>query len=173
MPGLVNGHTHLYSALAVGMPAPPRQPKNFLEILQLVWWRLDRALDPESIEASGRIGALDALRCGTTTLIDHHASPYCIDDSLDLIERGIDSVGLRGVLCYEVTDRHGRAGREAGLGENRRYLKKCRKVQRALCGAGRSACVVHAGRRIAGCAGGHGGAVQERRAHSRGGRSVR
>ncbi len=125
MPGMVNGHTHLYSALAVGMPSPPKQPKNFLEILQLVWWRLDRALDPESIEASGRIGALDAVRCGTTTLIDHHASPYCIDDSLDLIERGIDSVGLRGVLCYEVTDRHGKAGREAGLGENRRYLKKC------------------------------------------------
>ena len=96
MPGMVNGHTHLYSALAVGMPAPPRQPKNFLEILQLVWWRLDRALDPESIEASARIGALDAVRCGTTTLIDHHASPYCIDDSLDLIERGIDSVGLAG-----------------------------------------------------------------------------
>ena len=68
MPGMVNGHTHLYSALAVGMPAPPRQPKNFLEILQLVWWRLDRALDPESIEASARIGALDAVRCGTTTL---------------------------------------------------------------------------------------------------------
>src|SRR5262245_50486360 len=75
MPGLVNGHTHLYSALAVGMPAPPRVPKNFLEILQLVWWRLDQALDGESNEMSALMGALDAARCGTTTLIDHHASP--------------------------------------------------------------------------------------------------
>src|SRR5262245_44689969 len=66
MPGLVNGHTHLYSALAVGMPAPPRTPKNFLEVLQLVWWRLDRALDSESNELSAAIGALDAVHCGTT-----------------------------------------------------------------------------------------------------------
>jgi putative selenium metabolism protein SsnA len=125
LPGLVNGHTHLYSALAVGMPAP-RPPKNFLEILQLVWWRLDQALDAESIEMSARIGALEAVHCGTTTLIDHHASPNCIGGSLDLIERGLDSVALRGVVCYETTDRHGRTGRKAGLAENRRYLQKCR-----------------------------------------------
>jgi cytosine/adenosine deaminase-related metal-dependent hydrolase len=74
IPGLVNGHTHLYSALATGMPAPPRQPRNFYEILQLIWWRLDRAHTLESVEVSAQIGALAALRCGTTTLIDHHAS---------------------------------------------------------------------------------------------------
>ncbi|HEY2761744.1 MAG TPA: amidohydrolase family protein, partial [Pirellulales bacterium] len=85
LPGFVNGHTHLYSALAVGMPAPPRAPKSFLEILQLVWWRLDQALDAESIEMSARIGALDAVHCGTTTLIDHHASPNFIGKSLDLV----------------------------------------------------------------------------------------
>ena len=126
LPGMVNGHTHLYSVLAVGMPAPPRTPKNFLEILQLVWWRLDQALDKESIEMSARIRALEAVHCGTTTLIDHHASPNFIGESLDLVEQGLSSVGLRGVLCYETTDRHGRAGREAGLAENRRYLEKCR-----------------------------------------------
>jgi putative selenium metabolism protein SsnA len=126
MPGLVNGHTHLYSALAVGMPPPPKSPQNFHEILQYVWWRLDRALDEESIEMSAAIGALDSLHCGTTTLIDHHASPSCIAGSLDAIERGIASVGLRAVLCYETTDRHGQPGAEAGLTENRRYLLKCR-----------------------------------------------
>jgi len=124
LPGLVNGHTHLYSALAVGMPPPPRPPENFQEILQLIWWRLDQALDGESIEMSARIGALDALRCGTTTLIDHHASPNCIEGSLDLIEEALAEVGLRGVLCYETTDRHGPAGRASGLEENRRYLEK-------------------------------------------------
>ncbi|MCH8804908.1 MAG: amidohydrolase family protein [Planctomycetes bacterium] len=125
LPGLVNGHTHLYSALAVGMPPPPKTPHHFLEILEYVWWRLDRALDAESIEVSARIGALEALRRGTTTLIDHHASPNCIDGSLDRIERGIDAVGLRGVLCYETTDRHGAEGCAAGIAENRRYLKRC------------------------------------------------
>jgi putative selenium metabolism protein SsnA len=125
LPGLVNGHTHLYSALATGMPPPPRVPQNFLDILQLVWWRLDRALDAESIEASALIDAIEAIRCGTTTLIDHHASPSEILNSLDLVERGLASAGVRGVLCYEVTDRHGKDGREAGLKENRRFHKKC------------------------------------------------
>ncbi len=126
LPGLVNGHTHLYSALAGGMPMPARSPRDFHEILKFIWWRLDRALDAESIEMSGRIGAMDALACGTTTLIDHHASPNCIEGSLDALERCIAEVGLRAVLCYEVTDRNGAAGFEAGLAENRRYLEKLR-----------------------------------------------
>src|SRR5262245_279625 len=73
MPGMVCAHTHLYSALARGMPAPPRAPTNFKEILELVWWRLDRALDEESIYWSAMAGALDAARVGTTCLFDHHA----------------------------------------------------------------------------------------------------
>jgi putative selenium metabolism protein SsnA len=126
MPGLVNGHTHLYSALAVGMPAPPRQPRNFHEILQLVWWRLDRAHTLESVEVSGQIGALAAIRCGTTTLIDHHASPNTIDGSLSALERGISSVGCRAVLCYEVTDRNESDEARQGLVENERYASACR-----------------------------------------------
>jgi len=125
LPGLVNGHTHLYSALATGMPMPARAPSNFHEVLKFIWWRLDRALDSDGVEHSARIGALDALRCGTTTLIDHHASPNAIGGSLDRVEAGLASVGVRGVLCYEVTDRNGMEGRDAGLEESRRYLKKC------------------------------------------------
>ena len=96
MPGLVNGHTHLYSALAAGMPAPPRPPRNFHEILQFIWWRLDRAHTLESVQMSGTIGALAAIRCGTTTLIDHHASPNAIDGSLTSLENGIAAVGCAG-----------------------------------------------------------------------------
>ncbi|HUN82189.1 MAG TPA: amidohydrolase family protein, partial [Phycisphaerae bacterium] len=125
LPGLVNGHTHLYSALATGMPPPPRSPKNFHEILKFIWWRLDSALDENSITASGFAGAVDALHSGTTTLIDHHASPNCIAGSLDMLESAIQSVGLRSLLCYEVTDRNGLDGARAGIEENRRYLKKC------------------------------------------------
>lgn len=128
MPGLVNGHTHLYSALAVGMPPPREAPRNFMEILQRVWWRLDQALDVESIETSALIGAIAAARCGTTTLIDHHASPNYIEDSLDRVESGIARVGLRGVLCYETTDRHGQKDAKAGQLENERYLTKVASI---------------------------------------------
>jgi putative selenium metabolism protein SsnA len=127
MPGLVNGHTHLYSALAVGMSAPPTPPRNFHEILKFVWWRLDRAHTLESIEASGQIGALAALRCGTTTLIDHHASPNAIDGSLTALENGIAAVGCRAILCYEVTDRNRPDEARSGLAENERYIQLCQQ----------------------------------------------
>jgi cytosine/adenosine deaminase-related metal-dependent hydrolase len=106
--------------------APPRPPKNFHEILQFIWWRLDRAHTLESVEVSGQIGALAALRCGTTTLIDHHASPNAIDGSLTALENGIAAVGCRGVLCYEVTDRNRPGEGRQGLDENERYIKECK-----------------------------------------------
>jgi putative selenium metabolism protein SsnA len=124
LPGLVNAHTHLYSALARGMPGPKEAPKNFLEILQKVWWKLDRALDEESIYYSALIGAIEAVKAGTTTLIDHHASPNCITGSLKIIRDALQQVGVRGVLCYEVTDRNGEAGQRAGLHENQNFLEK-------------------------------------------------
>ena len=118
LPGMVCAHTHLYSALACGMPPPPRPPSNFKEILELVWWRLDRALDEESIYWSAVAGALDAARAGTTCLFDHHASPTHINGSLQIIREAVEKVGLRAVLCYEVTDRGGTQEREKGLDEN-------------------------------------------------------
>jgi putative selenium metabolism protein SsnA len=127
MPGLVNGHTHLYSTLAAGMPAPPRPPRNFHEILKFIWWRLDRAHDLGSIEMSGVIGALAAVHCGTTTLIDHHASPNAIEGSLSALENGIAAVGCRGVLCYEVTDRNRPDEAKQGLAENERYIRECQQ----------------------------------------------
>lgn len=127
-PGLVNGHTHLYSALAAGMPAPPKPPSNFHEILKFIWWRLDRAHTLQSVETSGLIGALAALRCGTTTLVDHHASPGAIVGSLDALETGIAAVGCRAVLCYETTDRNRPDEAAAGLAENERYAHRCREL---------------------------------------------
>jgi putative selenium metabolism protein SsnA len=123
MLGLVCAHTHLYSALARGMPAPPRAPANFPEILQLIWWRLDAALDEETIYWSALAGALEAARAGTTCLFDHHASPSHISGSLQIVRAAIEAVGLRGVLCYEVTNRGGRRKCDAGLEENRAFLE--------------------------------------------------
>lgn len=129
MPGLVNGHTHLYSSLAVGIPMVSScVPKKFLEILKFIWWRLDQAHNLESVKYSGLTGAINAVRCGVTSLIDHHASPGCIEGSLDSLELGISQVGCRAVLCYEVTDRNGGASEGArGIRENERYIIACRK----------------------------------------------
>jgi putative selenium metabolism protein SsnA len=122
LPGLVNAHTHLYSALARGMPGPAESPRNFVEILEKVWWRLDRALDEESVRLSGLVGAIEAARSGTTVLFDHHASPSFVEGSLGTVRRAVEEVGLRSVLCYETTDRNGLDGRDAGIAENRAFL---------------------------------------------------
>ncbi|MGO9558876.1 MAG: amidohydrolase family protein [Acidimicrobiales bacterium] len=122
-PGLVCGHHHLYSALARGMPAPPRVPTNFDEILELIWWRLDQALDLEMIRWSAMLGALEALEAGTTAIIDHHSSPQAIEGSLSVIADACAEVGVRVSCCYEVTDRNGKDGTKAGLAENERYLR--------------------------------------------------
>jgi putative selenium metabolism protein SsnA len=122
LPGLVNAHTHLYSALARGMPGPGELPRNFVEILEKVWWRLDRALDEESVRVSGLVGAIEAARSGTTVLFDHHASPSFIRGSLATLREAVEEVGLRSVLCYETTDRNGPGGRDAGVEENRSFV---------------------------------------------------
>jgi len=122
LPGLVNAHTHLYSALARGMPGPAEPPRTFVEILERVWWRLDRALDEEAVYLSGLVGAIEAARSGTTVIFDHHASPSFIRGSLDTLRRAVEEVGLRSVLCYETTDRNGLEGRDAGIAENRAFL---------------------------------------------------
>jgi len=123
LPGLVNAHTHLYSALARGMPPPASPPRTFVEILERVWWRLDRALDEESVYCSALVGGIEAALSGTTFLVDHHSSPSFIAGSLTTIQRALDAVGLRSLLCYEVTDRNGAAGRDAGLAENASFLR--------------------------------------------------
>ncbi|MDH5295386.1 MAG: amidohydrolase family protein, partial [Acidimicrobiia bacterium] len=121
-PGLVCAHHHLYSALARGMPAPPKTPTNFGEILEQVWWRLDAALDLEMIRWSAMLGALEALEAGTTAIIDHHESPNAIEGSLDVIAEACAEVGVRVLTCYGVTDRHGPDGARRGLDENRRFI---------------------------------------------------
>jgi putative selenium metabolism protein SsnA len=122
MPGMVNAHTHLYSSLSRGMPGPAKAPRNFSEILGQIWWKLDTALDEEAVHYSALVGSLEALQCGTTTLVDHHASPNAIDGSLDIIKKAMCSVGMRGILCYETTDRGGSVRRDRGLEENERFV---------------------------------------------------
>ena len=121
-PGMVCAHHHLYSTLARGMPAPPRVPRSFPEILEQIWWRLDAALDLDMIRWSAMLGAVEALESGTTAIVDHHESPHAIEGSLDVIAAACAEVGVRVVCAYGVTDRHGSDGARRGIEENRRFL---------------------------------------------------
>ncbi len=124
MPGNICAHTHFYSAFARGMSIPGNAPKDFPEILQRLWWPLDRSLRAEDVHYSALTCLVDAVKYGTTTLIDHHASPNAIDGSLDQIADAVEASGLRAVLCYEVTDRDGEAKMKAGIQENVRFINK-------------------------------------------------
>ncbi len=124
LPGNVNAHAHLYAALLAGLPLATRRLDTFTDILTEIWWPLDRSLDAEAVHLSAAAGAWDAVRCGTTLVFDHHASLACVDGALDLVERGLETVGLRGCLSYEVTDRGGKGQRDVTLQENERYLQK-------------------------------------------------
>lgn len=124
MPGNICAHTHFYGAFARGMAIPGNAPKDFPEILQKLWWPLDRSLIYEDVRLSTQVMLADAIRHGTTTLIDHHASPNTIEGSLDVIADAVEKAGVRAVLCYEVTDRAGEAKTKAGIEENLRFLKK-------------------------------------------------
>lgn len=130
MPGSICAHTHFYGVFARGMGLR-RAPADFPEILRELWWPLDRALEPEGIRLSALVCLIDAIRHGTTTLIDHHASQRCIDGSLDLIAGAVQEAGLRACLCFEVTDRGGPEVAEAGIRENVRWLKRVRSEQPA------------------------------------------
>ena len=124
-PGAVNAHTHLYSGLVpLGMPAPSRPPRDFVDILRLVWWRLDRALDKASLRAAARLYVAEALLAGTTTLVDHHESPGLIEGSLDVIAEEADALGARLLVTYGATERNG------GRDEARRGLAECARFVR-------------------------------------------
>jgi putative selenium metabolism protein SsnA len=131
MPGNICAHTHFYGAFARGMSIPGAAPKDFPEILQKLWWPLDKALTMRDVQLSAEVMLLDAIKHGTTTLIDHHASPNAIDGSLDVICDAVDRSGLRAVLGYEVTDRNGKEGALAGIKENLRFIERARRERLA------------------------------------------
>jgi putative selenium metabolism protein SsnA len=119
-----NAHHHVYSALARGMPAPRKSPENFPEILQYVWWNLDKALDLEMIRSSALVTAMACAKNGVTFVIDHHASPFAVAGSLEIIAQAFDEVGVGHLLCYEISDRDGLEIAREGLSETKDYLQR-------------------------------------------------
>jgi len=121
--GLVCSHNHFYSALSRGILADIKPCNNFLDILKNLWWKLDRAIDEEILYYSGLIGALEAVKAGTTSVIDHNASPSFISGSLTTLKKAFEKAGLRGILAYEITDRNGIEGMAEGVKESIDFSK--------------------------------------------------
>jgi putative selenium metabolism protein SsnA len=121
LPGFICTHHHFYSTFARGMGIPGEPASNFVEVLERLWWKVDRAIIGDDILLSAQIPLIECIRNGTTTIIDHHASPSASDGSLDMIESAVRQAGVRASLCYEVSDRNEMG---EGIRENERFIKK-------------------------------------------------
>ncbi len=128
-PGIVCSHNHFYSGLARGITANINPCPDFISILLNLWWRLDRAIDEPILESSGIVCVLEAIKAGCTSVIDHHASPNFIKGSLDVLRKTYEQAGLRGILCYEITDRNGKDGTKAGVEESIEFAKTVDKIK--------------------------------------------
>ena len=129
MPGLINAHTHFYSTFARGL-TKTRPASDFVGVLKNLWWRLDSALTTEDCYYSALIPLLDSIRHGTTSLIDHHASPQAVPGSLNAIAKAVHETGLRACLCYELSDRDGARISKEGLEENASFIRQCHSSSR-------------------------------------------
>lgn len=128
MPGFINAHTHFYSTMARGL-VKAEPSKNFQKILENLWWRLDKKLLHEECYYSALLPLIEAVKHGTTTLIDHHASPFAARGSLKKIAKAVKTVGLRASLCYELSDRDGAGAAQDGIDENIEFIEHCRKAK--------------------------------------------
>ena len=143
LPGFINLHTHLYSTFARGLHTI-EPAADFTGVLKNLWWRLDRALTVDACYYSAIPVLLEAIRCGTTTIVDHHASPMAVRGSLHALQRALQDTGVRGCLCYEVSDRDGEKVAEEGIEENAAFLASCGKDDDAMLqGTLRPSCVFH------------------------------
>lgn len=129
MPGMTCTHMHLYSTFARGIPLPGEPARTFGQILERLWWRLDRALGPEDVWMSAVMPLIWCVKNGTTTILDHHSSPNCIPGSLDIIADAVEKTGIRASLAYEVSDRDGARATKEGIAENLRFIERCNRTK--------------------------------------------
>lgn len=127
MPGIINNHHHIYSAFARGMDNKEAPSNNFVEILERLWWKMDKKLTLEDTKYSAYTTYIDCIKNGVTTVFDHHASPYSITDSLFTIGDVAKELGMRTTLCYEVSDRDGVDITNEGIYENVNFIKYANK----------------------------------------------
>ncbi|MCO5387607.1 MAG: putative aminohydrolase SsnA [Desulfosporosinus sp.] len=125
MPGMINTHMHLYSTFARGMDSKSKPPKNFGDILEGLWWKLDKLLTLDDVYYSGLTPLIECIKTGTTTIVDHHASPMAITGSLSTLAKAAKELGVRAAFCYEVSDRDGDAIAQEGIKENVDFIAEC------------------------------------------------
>ena len=124
MPGLINTHNHIYSAFARGLSIKGYSPRDFGDILEGMWWKIDRLLTKENDSLSAYAVYIDCIKNGVTTVFDHHASYFDIPGSLDTIADAAKELGVRTSLCYEVSDRDGEAKMKEAVLENARMIRR-------------------------------------------------
>ena len=132
MPGLINTHMHCYSSFARGMDLKAQSPHEFNEILERLWWRLDKTLTMEDVYYSAAVAMIDCIKNGATTIFDHHASPNCVTGSLFRMSEAAAELGIRTCLCYEVSDRDGAQVAQQGIDENADYISRCKRDQHSM-----------------------------------------
>ena len=59
MPGNICAHTHFYGAFSRGLSIPGEPAATFTEILEKLWWNLDKALDDEGVRYSALVCLVD------------------------------------------------------------------------------------------------------------------
>ncbi|MFQ5822141.1 MAG: amidohydrolase family protein, partial [Candidatus Heimdallarchaeota archaeon] len=127
MPGLFCAHTHLYAEMLRGAPLQIEPPTDFIQNLQRIWWPLDEVLTLEAAYASTLAGCYEMIRTGTTTFADTYSGPESINGSLDAIARATNESGMRGIIAFEVTERHSPEEGAKGLEENRQFIEKANR----------------------------------------------
>ncbi|MGC7871005.1 putative aminohydrolase SsnA [Desulfosporosinus sp. SYSU MS00001] len=132
MPGLINTHMHLYSTFARGMDAKSKPPRNFRDILEGLWWKLDKLLTIEDVYYSALTPLIECIKTGTTTIVDHHASPNAVTGSLSALAKAAKEIGVRAAFCYEVSDRDGESIAQEGIKENADFIKACQGTPDAM-----------------------------------------
>lgn len=101
VPGFVNAHTH----------SPDNLIRGSAPDLPLELWSLHSAAGREErsdreIEVSALLGAIEMLRTGTTTVLDHiRLSPHPTIEGLEAVARAYRSIGIRAIIAPIVADR--------------------------------------------------------------------
>ncbi|MGM0607275.1 MAG: amidohydrolase family protein [Candidatus Muiribacteriota bacterium] len=120
--GFINFHHHIYSQLAKGMPVSGSF-SNFLNILENMWWKMDKVLFKEAVAVSADIAAYESIKNGVTTVFDHHASFDFLSNSLETVGKTLEERGIKNVLCFECSDRNGEEVFKKSVEENINYSK--------------------------------------------------
>ncbi len=135
MPAFINVHSHIYSALARGLSIKGYNATNFYEVLDGMWWAMDRKLTLGGTRASANALMIDCIKQGVTTIFAQPASFCEIPGSLHSIAESAKRFGLRACLCYEVSDRDGEEKSLQAVRENADFITECEREKNPMLAA--------------------------------------